>query len=142
MPVGSSDGGSPAAGSSGKKRATSARWQLVGKRPTRNTRSGPSPKGKRVWPSSNTRSGVLGTGTISNTALWLGWFSHVQDYLGSHTLVVRREDGHRVRYAQGGGGRKKIPGTGVQLFFQGVPPEGEGGTKKKFAQKFGPDPKT
>ena len=36
---------------------------------------------------------------------------------------------------QGGGG-KKIPGTGVQLFFRGVPPEGEGGTKKKICANF------
>ena len=42
---------------------------------------------------------------------------------------------------KGGGGRKKIPGTGVQLFFQGVSPEGGGGMKKIRAKIF-PHPKT
>ena len=41
-----------------------------------------------------------------------------------------------------GGGRKKIPGTGVQLFFRGVPPEGEGGTKKNSRKNFFRTPKS
>ena len=49
---------------------------------------------------------------------------------------------HVLLFNQGGGGRTKIPGTGVQLFLRGVPPEGQGGTKKKFARRFFPDPKT
>ena len=34
-----------------------------------------------------------------------------------------------------GAARKNIPGTTVAFFFQGVPPEGEGGTNKNL-QKF------
>ena len=40
------------------------------------------------------------------------------------------------RRNQGGGVEKKFPGTGVQLFFRGVPPDGEGGTKKKSRENF------
>ena len=40
----------------------------------------------------------------------------------------------------GGGVEKKIPRTGIQLFFSGGTPGGGGGTKK-IAQKLFPDPK-
>ena len=43
---------------------------------------------------------------------------------------------------RGGGGRQKITGTAVQLFFRGYPRRGGGGVRKKFAQIFFPDPKT
>ena len=40
-----------------------------------------------------------------------------------------------------GRGIRKITGTGVQLFFRGVPPEGEGGTKKNSRENFSRTPK-
>ena len=36
----------------------------------------------------------------------------------------------------GGGGVEKIPGTSVQHYFQGVPPEGGGGGGKKIRAKI------
>ena len=42
----------------------------------------------------------------------------------------------------GGGVEKKFLVPAYGFFSRGVPPEGEGGTKKKFARKFFPDPET
>ena len=91
--VGSSGGGTTAHGPSAGKRAMGARKRTFGTRPPGNASSGPQPMGWRVWPSSNARSPVPGTKTISKVAQ--GRFPHAQADVGRHTLVVRCVHNHR-----------------------------------------------
>ena len=57
----------------------------------------------------------------------------------SHPPAWRTDTLHTARSTEGGW-RKNL-GTGAQLFFRGLSPEGEGGTKKNWRENFFGTPK-